>query len=709
MPENNTSLTFRIFQQDTFLREETLTSPVIKIGKLSSSHLRLEDESISRMHAVVEVSNGQVSLIDLGSTVGTWVNGQKINKATLCDGDLITMGELRMELSIHAEEQSLVADAPTVAGPTVAGPTVATAAVAAAAPPPIPAAAPAVSMMAEPEFTSAPVMGATAIEVTSMLGDSVVGVKHVMNPRGGNVSPITYGVFAAGALLLILSSIAFFSGVGTAADNKARFHEHITAKRVAHEFRPSRLSTAFDWMALGGLAGGLMCMTVGLLRIREEKIQPNYRIGQAAGVDLPTTDAPTDDFPLIAPEGDEFVFNFAADWQGQLAQGSQVASLAELAADGRARPSASIPGAWQLAIPSDAQIRVQAGSQNFAIRPVTQPRKQAVPLWSRGNAEILSYVGASAIIVLGFVGLLGTIEPDETTLGGDAFANSHLLAHVQMVAPEDPIAEELEAETGEDGGGTGTAMKEDSGLMGKKDSKRSSGQFASKNRNVPPQLAHKQAMNQARTAGILGIMANQEGGDFASLTASGAISSGIDDRSVYGGLLGSEVGEMAGGWGYGINGVGAGAGGTGYGTIGTGDYGIIGHSDGTGKGYTPGHGEGGIRNHKAKAPILTFGKLNQSGDLSADIIRRYVRRKLARIRHCYEKELLVNGNLSGTVTTQFQISPTGKVQGVSASGFGNTKVESCVAAAIESIQFPKPTDGGYVNVRSYPFTFQPAG
>lgn len=707
MPENNTSLTFRIFQQDTFLREETLSSPVIKIGKLSSSHLRLEDESISRMHAVVEVSNGQVSLIDLGSTIGTWVNGQKINKATLCDGDLITMGELRMELTIRAPEANLAAD---VAADVVAG-AVATAAVAApavAAPPPMPAAAPAVSMMAEPEFTSAPVLGATAIEVASMLGDSVVGVKHVMNPRGGKVTPVTYGVFAAGALLLILSSIAFFSSVGTAADNKARFHEHITAKRVAHEFRPSRLSTAFDWMALGGLAGGLMCMTVGLLRIREEKIQPSYRIGQAAGVDLPTTDAPTDDFPLIAPEGDEFVFNFAADWQGQLAQGSQVASLAELAADGRARPSASIPGAWQLAIPSDAQIRVQTVSQNFAIRPVTQPRKQAVPLWSRGNAEILSYVGASAIIVLGFVGLLGTIEPDETTLGGDSFANSHLLAHVKMIAPEDPIAE-LEPETGEDGGGTGTAMKEDSGLMGKKDSKRSSGQFESKNRNVPPQLAHKQAMNQARTAGILGIMANQEGGDFASLTASGAISSGIDDRSVYGGLLGSEVGEMAGGWGYGVNGMGAGAGGIGYGTIGTGNYGLIGHSEGTGEGYTPGHGEGGIRNHKAKAPVLVFGKLSQTGDLSADIIRRYVRRKLARIRHCYEKELLVNGNLSGTVTTQFQISPAGKVQGVKASGFGNSNVESCVAAAIESIQFPKPTDGGYVNVRSYPFTFQPAG
>ena len=55
-----------------------------------------------------------------------------------------------------------------------------------------------------------------------------------------------------------------------------------------------------------------------------------------------------------------------------------------------------------------------------------------------------------------------------------------------------------------------------------------------------------------------------------------------------------------------------------------------------------------------------------------------------------------------------QISPEGVVQGARAGGFGDKEVEDCVAAAIQSIQFPKPKGGGYVNVR-YPFTFQPAG
>ena len=65
-------------------------------------------------------------------------------------------------------------------------------------------------------------------------------------------------------------------------------------------------------------------------------------------------------------------------------------------------------------------------------------------------------------------------------------------------------------------------------------------------------------------------------------------------------------------------------------------------------------------------------------------------------------------SLTGTVVTQFQISPQGVVQGATAAGMGDKGVEDCVAEAIRSIQFPKPKGGGFVNVR-YPFIFQPAG
>ena len=66
---------------------------ITKIGKVASSHLRLEDDVASRMHAMIEVTGpNEVYIIDLGSAAGTFVNGQKTNKARLSTGDEIVIG-----------------------------------------------------------------------------------------------------------------------------------------------------------------------------------------------------------------------------------------------------------------------------------------------------------------------------------------------------------------------------------------------------------------------------------------------------------------------------------------------------------------------------------------------------------------------------------------------------------------------------------------
>src|SRR6188474_2458229 len=111
-------LVFRLYKGDQFIREERLNLPVIKVGKLSSSHLRLDDESVSRMHAVIEVTGpGDISIIDLGSTKGTFVNGQKVNKAKLQSGDQIVVGDTRIEVDV-GEESAEEHEAPTRVGPT---------------------------------------------------------------------------------------------------------------------------------------------------------------------------------------------------------------------------------------------------------------------------------------------------------------------------------------------------------------------------------------------------------------------------------------------------------------------------------------------------------------------------------------------------------------------------------------------------------------
>ena len=223
--------------------------------------------------------------------------------------------------------------------------------------------------------------------------------------------------------------------------------------------------------------------------------------------------------------------------------------------------------------------------------------------------------------------------------------------------------------------------------------------------NEQPSASGNEQPNAARDAGTAGVARSSSGG-FQSLTGAGDFSSGLDDTDVYGGLMGDEVGEMEGGFGYGASGFSP-DGGTGWGTIGTGRYGTIGRGSGKGSGYGVGSGRGGMRGRRLAVPQVRIGSATVTGDLDKNIVRRYIRRKLNQIKYCYEKQLLVAPGLSGTVVAQFRINQVGKVLDSTAEGV-HTDVSTCIAGVIKSINFPKPKGGGQVQAR-YPFTFRPSG
>src|SRR5215467_8943188 len=107
-------LTFQIYKGGQLVRTETLTQDIIKVGKLSSSHLRIDDESVSRMHAVIEIAGpGEIYIIDLGSTKGTLVNGQKINKCKVQSGDTIMLGSTKLVVTVGDPVAATGDDGPT--------------------------------------------------------------------------------------------------------------------------------------------------------------------------------------------------------------------------------------------------------------------------------------------------------------------------------------------------------------------------------------------------------------------------------------------------------------------------------------------------------------------------------------------------------------------------------------------------------------------
>jgi hypothetical protein len=69
-----------------------LTAPITILGRGTDCDLRLVDAGVSRHHAELRVEDGEVVLVDLGSTNGTFVNGQPIRRVTLADGTQVTLG-----------------------------------------------------------------------------------------------------------------------------------------------------------------------------------------------------------------------------------------------------------------------------------------------------------------------------------------------------------------------------------------------------------------------------------------------------------------------------------------------------------------------------------------------------------------------------------------------------------------------------------------
>jgi chromosome segregation ATPase len=64
-----------------------------RIGRAAGCELQIDSGSVSRQHALVLVGPRNAIIEDLNSTNGVLVNGRKVNRQVLSDGDLVTIGE----------------------------------------------------------------------------------------------------------------------------------------------------------------------------------------------------------------------------------------------------------------------------------------------------------------------------------------------------------------------------------------------------------------------------------------------------------------------------------------------------------------------------------------------------------------------------------------------------------------------------------------
>jgi pSer/pThr/pTyr-binding forkhead associated (FHA) protein len=95
------------FFRDPTGREHLLVDPIITVGRAVENDIVITSRRVSREHARVQRDGPRTVLIDLESTNGTFLNGERVLAPTeLRDGDTVAIGDV--ELVYHDPESTFL-------------------------------------------------------------------------------------------------------------------------------------------------------------------------------------------------------------------------------------------------------------------------------------------------------------------------------------------------------------------------------------------------------------------------------------------------------------------------------------------------------------------------------------------------------------------------------------------------------------------------
>ncbi len=673
-------LTFAVYQNQQLVAREAVAEDVVKVGADPNSHLRIDDPSAARMHAVIEVTSPEeVTLIDLGNDPGTAVNGAIVNKARLNIGDQIQIGSTIAVLE-NVEATAAVAPPPGVGAPVQA------------------------AAQAQPGF-AAPAAFASGAPAAP-----------AANPFGS--APPAANPFASGAP-------AGFAPAGYAAPVAAAVPDDAPEGTYTYTLVKSGPDVSPDEVELPHVASVEVMVLWGENVLHVNHLTPprNFYVGEDQGkqfaVDffIPSEKIGTTRMPVVVGDASSVAVVIPQGAVGTVEiAGQPTMTLDE--ARMQSQPCAELAGAHQLPLPAGAKARVQVQDLVFQVQAVNAGKPIPHGLASGFDWNVAMYFGLSFLSVGSLMLAMAFFVPPMGLTDGEGIDQDQLILiqqYLDALAEREQEEEETEQVPEEDAdnkeGGTGTRAKGEEGSMGKETSKDTNKRYAVQGPkdNPDPHIARQAALREAVEFGMIGLLNTGAAGDPNAPTAPWGreTSLGMDDVSAMGNMWGDEIGDAYGAGGLGLSGIGEGGGGRGEG-IGLGSIGTLGHGagTGTGQGFGSGHGRLG-GSHKTKAPRVRMGATTVSGRLPKEVIQRIVRQNFGRFRLCYEKGLGANPNLEGRVSVRFVINRDGSVSNVSNGGSSipDSSVVNCVVRAFYGLSFPKP-EGGIVTV-VYPIMFSP--
>ncbi|WPB73742.1 adventurous gliding motility protein GltG [Archangium violaceum] len=360
-------LTLKVFKGETLVTAKDFERDIIKIGRLASAHLCLEDEKVSRIHSVIEVAaDGSLSIIDMGSVEGTYVNGKRVNKGQLAFGDEIKVGGTTIRLENPA---------------AVAAVNLATAA---ASTPPAPApVAPVAETPLAVGLSQAAVSPAAAAAVTPAPVPVVVQQPVAAPAPKATAKPVAAPV------------------------------EHAPAEpapRVRRAIRkgngPLGLGLHFMW---GDQRVGDFFLSPGKKR--------SFTVGTAKGVDFIMGDAKLggERFEVVRTDGQGFTVLFTGKMKGELTRKGESSDLKAVIESGKATHEGE---AYALTLKEDDFLWVDLGGVTLEVAYESAPKRAIAAL-----GESMDFGVINIFLVMFFLASMFVIAAANHAAAGDEYAD----------------------------------------------------------------------------------------------------------------------------------------------------------------------------------------------------------------------------------------------------------------------------------------------
>jgi len=94
-----------LFRKDGTQKVFQLSNDVTVIGRRPDCHLRVPVKLVSRRHCQLSHREGELKIRDLGSLNGTFLNGKRVDEASIQAGDRIKVGSITLTLQVDGKHE----------------------------------------------------------------------------------------------------------------------------------------------------------------------------------------------------------------------------------------------------------------------------------------------------------------------------------------------------------------------------------------------------------------------------------------------------------------------------------------------------------------------------------------------------------------------------------------------------------------------------